>query len=135
MSMNIDLAQLKEQTAAAIAKGKAKAIADLAKAKALKEAETAANRAKADGILAQIPDKCAYAAERGENRCLVMEVKDNSEHKSGFDKAKGWDAIITAGAGLLVIEDCEKAGLKVKVSSQHDGVGMNSWAEIWVSWD
>lgn len=135
--MNIDVTSLKAKTQEAIAKGKERLATEERAAEAKRLAEIAELRARADAVLAELPAKCEAAAAKGEKSVMVMKVKDYSHHKYAFvDKGKGkrWDAKITGGHGLIVIDECEKSGLEVDVRYAHDGVGMESWAEIWVCW-
>lgn len=132
--MNIDVSNLKAKTQEAIQKGKERLAAEQRAAEAKRLAEM---RAKADAVLADIPAKCEAAAAKGGKAIKVMEERNYSNQKAEFvDKGKGkrWDVSITGGHGLIVIEECERAGLQVEVRHAHDGVGMESWAEIWVSW-
>lgn len=135
--MNIDVSNLKAKTQEAIQKSKERLAAEARAAEAKRLAEIAEMRAKADAVLADIPAKCEAAAAKGGKAIKVMEERNYSNQKAEFvDKGKGkrWDANITGGHGLIVIEECERAGLQVEVRHAHDGAGMESWAEIWVSW-
>ena len=135
--MNIDVSNLKAKTQEAIEKGKIRFAAEAKAAEAKRLAGIAEMRARADAVLAELPAKCEAAAARGEKAVMVMEEKGYSHFKSEFvDKGRGkrWTANITGGHGLIVIDECEKAGLEVDVRYAHDGGGMESWAEIWVSW-
>ena len=135
--MNINVSSLKAKTQEAIAKGQECLAAEAKAAEAKRLAKIAKIKATADFILTEIPAKCEAAAAKGERSVMVMKEKNYSHHKAEFvDKGRGkrWDANITGGHGLIVIDECEKTGLEVDVRYAHDGVGMESWAEIWVSW-
>lgn len=135
--MNINVSDLKAKTQQAIEKGKERLAAEAKAAEAKRLAGIAEMRAKADAVLAELPAKCEAASAKGEKAVEVMSVKNYSHFKSEFvDKGRGkqWTANITGGHGLIVIDECEKAGLEVDVRYAHDGGGMESWAEIWVSW-
>ena len=132
MNLNINLADLKAKTEQAIQKGAEEALRIQQEKDAMKAAADAKMKAEAEEIIAQIPGLCERAAEKGQNEVLIM--KEKAFFKSSFEKG-GWKAKITGGAALLVIEACQKAGLKIDVRHIGDGVGMNSWADIYVAWN
>lgn len=132
--MTIELSHLKKITDDAIRKGKAEAArSDLEKA-ARKAAENAAIMAEALDIINSIPSKCQAAAEVKKNEALIMKEESICFHKSEFVKG-AWISEITGGPGVIVLDACHRAGLKASVRYQHDGCGMKSWAELYVSWD
>jgi hypothetical protein len=135
--MKIDIANLKKTTEAAIQKGKEEAARSDQEKAAIRAAEDAQMVAEAEAIIATIPSKCQTSAESKKNKALIMQEKHIGRFKTDFVKGfkGGWTAQITGGPGVLVIEACQKAGLKVDVQYQHDGCGMNAWAELYVSWD
>lgn len=130
--MNIDISNLKKITEDSIQKGKE----SIERAKvAREEAAKAKIVAEAERIIASIPEKCRNAAEQGFNRILIMQERHHFKSEFSNGANMGWIAEITGGPGILVIEACQKAGLTVDIRHQHDGVGQNDWAELWVSWD
>lgn len=135
--MNINVSSLKAKTQEAIEKGKERLAAEAKAAEAKHLAGIAEMRAKADAVLAELPAKCEAAAAKGEKAVIVMTEKSYSHFNSEFvnkGRGKQWTVKITGGVGLIVIDECEKAGLKVNVRYAYDGGGIESWAEIWVSW-
>ena len=134
MNLNIDLDGLKTKTEQAITKGKDEAARTAQEKAAEVAAANAKMRAEAEEVIAKIPGLCEKAAEKGKRRAVIMEEKRYGNFKSEFAKGN-WTAQITGGPGSIVIEACQKAGLKVDVQYAHDGCGMESWAEIAVSWD
>lgn len=130
----MNIAELKKQTIEAIQKGKIEAALSEQEKAARLAAENAKTVAEAEAIIATIPLKCQAAAGGKKSRALIMMEKNYSNYKSDFVNGK-WTAKITGGPGSLVIDACQKAGLRVDVQHQHDGGGMESWAEVYVSWD
>lgn len=132
--MTIELSHLKKMTDDAIRKGKAEAARSDEEKAARKAAENAAVMAQALDIIGSIPSKCQAAAEVKKNEALIMKEDNFCFHKSEFVKGK-WTAEITGGPGAIVLDACHRAGIPVSVRYQHDGCGMKSWAEMYVSWD
>jgi len=132
MLLEIDVGALKLATAEAIKGGKAAYEANKLKEAERYAAENEETVAIANNVLGGVAKKCAAAAMLGKNSVVIM--KESVHVVTNFVTPTGWTATITRGPGLLVIKACQGAGLKVSTVYADDGVGMNSWAEIVVSW-
>lgn len=132
--MQIDIEDLRKTTQEAIQRGREEATRRLQEKAAENAALDARMVAVAEAAVASIPAHCRVAAEAGRTYAMVYKETEYARFKSDF-KGGGWTAKILSGPGLLVIDACRGAGLKVEVRHNHDGVGVHDWAEIFVSWD
>lgn len=132
--VKINVEKLQSITKEAIRKGKEARQAEENLRNAEAAAEVAEWHRQAKSVLDALPALCEKAATDGKNAVCVMKEKNYHYSESNFNQKNGWAATITNGPGLFVLEALAKTDLNVQVKYQHDGVGMESWAEIWVNW-
>lgn len=126
MKLNINIDELKATTQAAIDAAENRRVKKLAEIKAKDERAAAAALLKAEGIVAQIPSKCAKEAEQGRKHAIVMGLK-HSDY---------WDACVESlnGAAAHVWNACQEANMNPTLEYWHDGGGMKSGFNIVVRW-
>jgi hypothetical protein len=133
MKLNINIDELKATTQAAIDAAENRRLKKLAEIKAKDEREAKAALLKAEGIIAQIPSRCAKEAEHGRNHALAMSLKHSDYNHSGpphnqlpHDKLNG--------AAAHVWNACQEAGMNPTLEHWHDGGGMKSGFNVVVRW-
>ena len=125
----------KKTTADAIARGQetARKAEDARIAK--EERQRRAEEAKAEAIIAQIPDRAERESEQGRNHAIVMSVKyEDYTRPHGATDWRVCQGDWLKGVAKLVFEFCVEANLKPTLEDWHDGVGMNSGHNIVIHW-
>lgn len=87
----------------------------------------------AEGVLAGVPDKCKRAAAEGKMGVVVMRVKHTRDYSESFT----YKTIIEnnlKGPALIVWDKLKASDLNPTIIYDHDGMGMDSWYDIWVNW-
>lgn len=126
--MKIDPTELRRLTETAIHDAKEEKRRADEKAAEKERRRIAANKARAETFLADLPTVCRKAALEGKNYVAVYRTK-YEEHVEGSSPALKPDSV--AGFVLKGIQD---AGLRATVDFDHDGCGMESWHNITVRW-
>ena len=130
--MDIDISQLKKETADAVEEAKRDERNKVAKvmeknARRLKRIES-----RATDIIESIPDKCHEAAKAGMNKAMIMKVKDRMITRNNWSNKLEYTQLKDEAA--LVWNACMEAKLNPIIRFCHDGVGITSWFEIWANW-
>ena len=135
MKLNIDIQNLQDTTQVAIEEAEERRQKKLATIKAKTERAARAAELKAEGIIAQIPDRCAKEAEQGRNHAVVMGLDwdKDYEHQSGNFNSLTHDRL--KGSGAHVWNACQEANMNPTLEYWHDGCGIKSGFNIVVHWD
>lgn len=137
--MDINLQELKELTLKAKEEGvtlrKLKVEEDL-KAELLMH-EVA--KGWAESYAKTIPNLCKEAARKGKSKALIVTTKNNyNAVYSTFphNEFHGWNTKSVDGLKYHYLTKLiEDAGLTYEIGFNHDGVGITSWFEIYITWD
>lgn len=128
--MNINIDELKSTTQAAINAAEERRQKKLAEIKAKDEREAKKALLKAEGIIAQIPDRCAKEAEQGRSHAIVMSMS-----YSECSKIHNPIESSVKGAAAHVWNACREAELNPTIEHWHDGGGMRGGYNIVVHWE
>lgn len=129
--------QLKKQTATAIKNGKNKAAEQNRRQREAAKTKKEANIAQAKAIVAKIPNKASKVASEGKSKVQVYRLKTHDisgKDKLGYRKHCNLEKSDLSNIGKLVYAMCEELGFVVTIEYDHDGVGMESWNDIYVNW-
>jgi len=119
----LDPATLRKMTDKAIANKALAAEQKRLKQEAAAFAQNEANVARAAKIVSEITSKAVAAAESGESRVKVMGIKDSE-----------CEGRVLSGAAKLVWDYCQGAGLNPILLDDHDGMGIDSWTDLYIQW-
>jgi hypothetical protein len=130
------LEELRQLTRDSIEAGNKQRAKEEAAANARFESAMAQNRLWAEDILLTIPGLCKQAATKGKTSIvLVSSCKDGIYSIEQFNRelAKNDPRALKYQMLIRLLE--VHTDLKVKLTDGHDGVGIESWINICVSWD
>lgn len=134
--MDIDINKLKEETLAAVKRGKelkAQKMLDDNEKEKLRHTQA---KAWAESNALTVPALAQEAARKGLNKVTVARIDDYyaTHHNFPHNEFHGWDTSKTGLRYYMLEQILLESGLDVSVEFQHDGVGIRSWYEIYVSW-
>lgn len=122
---------LKAITKGSLQKKNAAETARAEAAKALALAKQAEERGKADRVLAVVDRLCRDAAEHGFSSARVYRLTRGDVVQGKYSNLEEEDL---RGAAALIFQELWKAGLSPYIEYNHDGVGVESWNDIHVTW-
>tara|TARA_Y100000034_G_scaffold135296_1_gene206607 strand:- start:258 stop:656 length:399 start_codon:yes stop_codon:yes gene_type:complete len=128
--LTIDINELKASTQTAIEVADKRRQQKLAETKAKDERVARAAELKAEGIIAQIPNRCAKESEQGRTHAIVMSLTYEEQGKTTPPTHE-----TIAGAAVHVWNACQEAELNPSLEYWHDGMGMKSGYNIVVHWN
>jgi hypothetical protein len=142
--MNIDVNKLRNTTEAARLANQQRQLADAEARRIKAEARAAVEESEAKSIVVSAAERCNSAAKVGEDFVRIYSTKSKSGEivaagplaEPGMFPKETTDGqkIMVCRKLFLVCEELTAQGLKMEFTDNHDGVGVESWYELWVSW-
>jgi hypothetical protein len=125
--------QLRAKTQEGIAAGQKQRLeAQRAEREKLRLEQEAREKA-AEFILNQLPRTCEKIAAAGENEVRVYRLKYGDDYNN-LPQVEGHPQLERGSAAAILKVALEKIGFQVEFRFDHDGVGMNSWYELYIKW-
>lgn len=134
--------ELRKKTDAAVRRGVEKAEAEERQKREQERLRLENAKAWVASRMAEIPLTAEAAAEARQSRCVVASTRDfpgavkiRPSLGGDWQAFPGWDTSEINGLQFrMLCEALEAAEFKVDVVYDHDGVGMYSWFEVYISW-